>query len=143
MQIDKPGPGGDTTALHQQIEGSQGRTDRRHDRQHGQLGLKHPLLLATEPDKAQIREAGAFTEGDQQTGGQSHQHLGKQHAQHQAQRRQLQHRERQIQARQRVTLTKRHGQQGRQPEAPAPGHGGGGPRQGRRQGDPQGCQGSK
>ena len=137
VQIDEAGAGGHPTALHHQIEGRQGVAQGHHHRQRRHLGLQHPLLGAAEAVEAQIGEAAALADGEQQTGRQAHHALGEEDAQQQPQGRQAQHREGEIDAGEGIPFAEGRGQQGRQPEAPPPRHRRGRARQGRGKGDAQ------
>ena len=138
MQIHEAGTGRHTAAAYHQIEGSKGIAQGRHRRQHRQLGLKHPLLGPAQAGEAQIAEGGALAEGEPEAARQTDRHLGDHHAHQQVQSRQLQHGEGQIEAHHWIALAEGRSQQRRQPEAPAPGQGGGRGDQRCPQGDLQG-----
>ena len=113
VQIHKAGTSGHTAAMEHQIEGGQGIAEGGHQRQNRQLRLQHPLLVAAEAWKAQLRKAVALAEGEPEATSQAHQPLHQHHAHQEMQRRQAQHREAQIKPSERITLAEGHRQQSR------------------------------
>ena len=138
MQIDEAGARGHPAAFHHQVKRSQAIAEGCHQGQNGQLGLQHPLLLPAQPREAQLAQNRAFAEGQPEAACKADQHLGDHEAHQQVQGRQAQHGEAQVKAGERVSLAKGNRQQTGEPQAPAPGAGGGRSGQGGRKADAQG-----